>query len=164
MRKRLLTKKYLRDVNEYSIKILKEKDTYICIKEIIDTKNPFYISKGLCLVDNGYHIIEVLPLNEKFCVRTFFNEKNEFLQKYIDISLGNNVDQETNIPYYDDAFLDIIIDDNEVYVDDEEELELAYKNKEISEYLYNEVKSICNRLLNELKTNEYIIKDVKEYL
>ena len=164
MRKRLLTKKYLRDVNEYSIRIFKEGDTYICIKEIIDTKNPFYISKGLCLVNNGYHIIEILPLNEKFCVRTFLNEKNEFLQKYIDISLGNGIDKETNIPYYDDAFLDIIIDDNEVYVDDKEELEEAYKNKEISEDIYNEANSICDRLLNELKTNEYIIKDVKEYL
>ena len=89
MRKRLLTKKYLRDVKEYIIKITKDNDAYVCVKEIIDTEKPFSISTGLCLVNNGYHIVEILPMNEKFCVRTFLNEKNEILQKYIDVSLGN---------------------------------------------------------------------------
>ncbi len=164
MRKRLLTKKYLRDVEEYIIKIIKEDDVYVCIKDIIHTKKPFSISTGLCLVNNGYHIVEILPMNEKFCVRTFLNEKNEILQKYIDISLENGIDEETNIPYYDDIFLDIIITGDEVYVDDKDELEKSYKNKEITEETYNEANAICNKLLSELKTNKYINKDVREYL
>ena len=164
MRKRLLTKKYLRDVKEYTINIFKEKDYYVCIKKIINTENPFKISTGLCLIDNGYSIIEILPVNEKFCVRSFFNEKKEKLQMYIDISLENGLDEETNIPYYDDAFLDIIITGDNVYIDDQDELEEAYKNKEITKNTYNEVKKICNQLLTEIKTNKYIIKDVKGYL
>lgn len=164
MRKRLLTKKYLRDVKEYTIKIIKDKDAYICVKEIINTENPFSISTGLCLVNNSYHIVEILPMNEKFCVRTFLNEKNEILQKYIDISLENGIDEETNIPYYDDIFLDIIITDDEVYIDDKDELEKAYKNNEITEEIYNEANTICNQLLTELNTNKYIVKDVREYL
>lgn len=164
MRKRLLTKKYLRDVKEYMIKITKDNDAYVCVKEIIDTEKPFSISTGLCLVNNGYHIVEILPMNEKFCVRTFLNEKNEILQKYIDVSLGNGIDEETNIPYYDDIFLDIIINDDEIYVDDKDELEKAYKNNEITEETYNEANIICNQILSELNTNKYIIKDVREYL
>ena len=164
MRKRLLTKKYLRDVNEYEINIFKEKDYYVCVKRIVNTENPFVISTGLCLIDNGYSIVEILPMNEKFCARSFFNEKKELLQMYIDISLGNGIDTETNIPYYDDAFLDIIITGDDVYVDDRDELEEAYKNKEITKETYDEINQICNRLLTELKTNKYIIKDVKEYI
>ena len=164
MRKRLLTKKYLRDIKEYTIKIIKDKEVYVCIKEIINTEKPFSTSTGLCLVNNGYHIIEILPMNEKFCVRAFLNEKNEILQKYIDISLGNGIDEETNIPYYDDIFLDIIITDDEVYIDDKDELEKAYKNNEITEEIYNEANTICNQLLTELNTNKYIVKDVREYL
>ena len=164
MRKRLLTKKYLRDVNEYEIKIFKDGDSYICIKKIVNTDMPFKISTGLCLVNNGYHIIEILPMNENFCVRTFLNEKNDILQKYIDISLGNGIDEDTNIPYYDDAFLDIIITGDDVYVDDKEELEDAYKKNEMEKEDYDKAKSICNRLLSELNTNQYIIKDVREYL
>ena len=164
MRKRLITKKYLRDVKEYLIKIIKDDDAYVCVKEIINTEIPFCISTGLCLLNNGYHIIEILPMNENFCVRTFLNEKNEVLQKYIDISLGNGIDEETNIPYYDDMFLDIIISDDEVYVDDKDELEKAYKNNEITEENYNQANIICNQVLSELNTNKYIIKDVREYL
>lgn len=164
MRKRLLTKKYLRDVKEYTIKIIKDKDAYVCVKKIINTETPFCISSGLCLVNNGYHIVEILPMNEKFCVRTFLNDKNEILQKYIDISLDNGIDEETNIPYYDDIFLDIIINGNEVYVDDKDELEKAYKNNEITEETYYKANTICSQILSELDTNKYIIKDVREYL
>ncbi len=164
MRKRLLTKKYLRDVNEYTIHIFKEKDYYVCVKKIISTENPFILSTGLCLVDNGYSIVEILPINENFCARSFFNEKKELLQMYLDISLENGLDVETNIPYYDDAFLDIIITGDDVYVDDKDELEEAYNNKEITKETYDEINKICNKLLGELKTNKYIIKDVKEYL
>lgn len=164
MRKRLLTKKYLRDVKEYTINIFKEKDYYVCVKKIIKTENPFNISTGLCLINNGYLIVEILPINEKFCVRKFLNEKKEILQTYIDISLGNGLDEETNIPYYDDAFLDIIITGDNVYVDDKDELENAYKNKEISKKTYEEINKICNKLLTELDANKYIIKDVKEYV
>ena len=164
MRKRLLTKKYLRDVNEYTINIIKDDDAYVCIKKIINTEVPFIISDDLCLVNNGYHIVEILPMKEKFCVRTFLDERKRVLQKYIDISLENGIDQETNIPYYDDIFLDIIINDDKVYVDDKEELEKAYKNNVITKDDYLEAIRICNRLLSELDTNKYINKDVREYL
>ena len=164
MRKRLLTKKYLSDVKEYAIKLIKDDDAYICIKEIINTETPFSISTGLCLINNGYKVVEILPLKENFCVRTFLNEKNQVLQKYIDISLGNNIDKETNIPYYDDIFLDIIITNGDAYVDDEDELENAFKNNEITEEDYNKAKTICNQLLSSINTNKYLIKDVRDYL
>lgn len=164
MRKRLLTKKYLKDVNEYTLKIIRDKDAYICIKKIIKTESPFSISTGLCLVNNGYSIVEILPMNENFCVRTFLNEKEEIIQKYIDISLGNGIDEETKIPYYDDIFLDIIITNNEVYVDDRDELEQAYKNNEITEADYQKAKILCKQLLSQLNTNKYINKNVREYL
>ena len=164
IRKRLITQKYLRDVKEYTIKIIKDNDAYVCIKEIINTETPFCISNGLCLINNGYHIIEILPMNEKFCVRTFLNEKNKVLQKYIDISLANGIDDKTNIPYYDDIFLDIIITGDNVYVDDKDELVKAYKNNDITEEIYHEANTICNQILSELNTNEYVIKDVREYL
>lgn len=164
MRKRLLTKKYLRDVNEYAIKIIKDADAYVCIKEIINTETPFSISTGLCLINNGYHIIEILPMHENFCVRTFLNEKNEILQKYIDISLGNGVDDETNIPYYDDIFLDIIITGDDIYVDDKDELEKAYNNNEITEETYNKANELCSQLLLQLNSNKYISRDVRKYL
>lgn len=164
MRKRLLTKKYLRDVNEYIINIIKTEDSYICVKKIISINIPFIISSNLCLINNGYYIVEILPINEKFCVRTFLNEKKEVLQKYIDISLENGIDDKTNIPYYDDIYLDIIITGNDIYIDDEDELENAYKNKEITKKEYNDAYTICNKLLSELTTNKFINKDVKEYL
>ena len=61
-----------------------------------------------------------------------------------------------------DNLVDIITDirNNE----SEEKLEEAYNNNEIDKNTYDEINNICNKLLKELKTNKYIIKDVKAYL
>ena len=161
MRKRLLTKKYLRDVNEYIIDIIKDDNSYVCVKKIISVDIPFSISPNLCLINNGYYIVEILPLNDNFCIRTFLNDKKEILQKYIDISLKNGIDNETNIPYYDDIYLDIIITGNDVYIDDIDELEHAYHNKEITIKEYDEAYTVCNKLLS---VSEIVKRNSKKIL
>ena len=56
MRKKLLSKTYLRDVKEYILKIDFSNDDYwYSVKKIIDTE-PFIISSGLTVIENGYYI------------------------------------------------------------------------------------------------------------
>ena len=103
MRKKLISKTYLRDVNRYKLEIYYDNDDYyLSVKKIISIKEPFILSNGLCIINNGYYIVEVLPKKENYTMRVYFNEKKERLEYYFDISLKNDLDEESRIPYYDD--------------------------------------------------------------
>lgn len=168
MRKRLVTQRYLRDLIKYNLKVYisDEKDYYVTIKELIDIETPFILSNGLLLMDNGFSIVEVIPKNENYAMRVFFNEKKELVEYYFDISLGNGLDEETKLPYYDDAFLDVTITNGKIEICDEDELDKALSQGEMTEETYNYIKEIARKLIEEIKekTNKYVNMDLRGYL
>ncbi len=167
MRKKLISKTYLRDVNKYNLKIYYDKeDYYLAIKKIIDIKEPFISPNGLRLIDNGYYIAEVIPKNENYTMRVYFNKKMERLEYYFDISLENGIDEESKIPYYDDLYLDITLKDDIVEILDEDELEEALKSKKITKNEYDLANKTKENLLESIEknNNKYIKLDLEKYL
>ena len=167
MRKKLLSKTYLRDVSNYEIKFLIGGDKCnIAIKKLLNVTEPLIVSSGKKLMDNGYYIVEVLPHDENYGMRVYLDENKNVLQFYFDISLGNGVDEETKIPYYDDLFTDVTVTDGVVDVLDEDELLDALNNKRISEEDFNLANKATEKLLNEIKngTNEYMKMNFKDLL
>lgn len=168
MRRRLISKTYLKGVNEYDLKIyFNLEDCYISVKKILDIDNPFIIN-GLCIIDNNYYIMEVIPKNENYSMSLFFNDKRKRLEYYFDISLENGIDEESKIPYYDDLYLDVVININEkkVKVLDEDELQEALHNNEISINDFELANKTKDLLLDEIKnkSNPYINMDLEKYL
>ena len=167
MRKKLISKTYLRDVNKYKIVIYYDKeDYYLSVKEIINIENPFVLSNGLCLIDNGYYIVEVIPKNENYAMRVYFNEQKKRLEYYFDISLENGIDEESRIPYYDDLYTDITITNGITKVLDEDELEEAYKSQRITKNEYELANKTKEELLESIKNknNKYMHLDLESYL
>lgn len=167
MRKKLISKTYLRDVNKYNLKIYYDKeDYYLAIKKIIDIKEPFISPNGLRLIDNGYYIAEVIPKNENYTMRVYFNKKRERLEYYFDISLENGIDEESKIPYYDDLYLDITLKDDIIEILDEDELEEALKSKKITKNEYDLANKTKENLLESIEknNNKYIKLDLEKYL
>lgn len=166
MRKKLITKTYLRDVKSYNIKLyLDNDDYYLSVKHIIDTE-PFILSNGLCIIDNGYYILELLPKNENYSMRVFFNEKKEILEYYFDISLVNGLDSETKVPYYDDLYTDITITNGIIEVIDEDELLEAFNQNKISKADFELANITRDKLLKEINgnANRYINMDLEVFL
>ena len=166
MRKKLISKTYLREVEKHDLKLLFEDDCYYSIKKIKEIKNPFVLTTGLCLIDSGYYIVEILPKNENYSIRIFFDNNKKLLQYYIDISLENGLDEETKIPYYDDLFLDIIITDEQINVVDEDELMDAYNKKIISMEEVNLAYNVKDELLKQIEenSNKYLNMDFRDLL
>lgn len=167
MRKKLISKTYLRDVNKYNLKIYYDKeDYYLAIKKIIDIKEPFISPNRLRLIDNGYYIAEVIPKNENYTMRVYFNKKRERLEYYFDISLENGIDEESKIPYYDDLYLDITLKDDIIEILDEDELEEALKSKKITKNEYDLANKTKENLLESIEknNNKYIKLDLEKYL
>ena len=167
MREKLISKTYLRDVNRYKLEIYYDKeDYYLSIKKILNIEKPFILENGLCLIDNNYYIVEVLPKNENYAMRVYFNEKKERLEYYFDISLKNGLDEETRIPYYDDLYTDITVVQENIEVLDEEELQEAFNMGKISKAEYNIANETRDKLIQSIKNknNKYMNLILERYL
>ena len=167
MREKLISKTYLKDINKYKLEIYYDnEDYYLSVKKIFNTENPFILENGLCLIDNNYYIVEVLPKNENYAMRVYFNEKKERVEYYFDISLKNGLNEETKIPYYDDLYIDITVTKENIEVLDEEELQEAFNTGKISESEYNLANETKNDLLKSIKnkSNKYMNLDLEKYL
>lgn len=167
MREKLISKTYLRDVNKYKLEIYYDnEDYYLSVKKILNIEKPFILENSLCLIDNNYYIVEVLPKNENYAMRVYFNENKERLEYYFDISLKNGLDEKTKIPYYDDLYLDITVTQENIEILDEEELQEALNTGKINELEYNLANETKDNLLQSIKnkSNKYMNLDLERYL
>ena len=78
MNRKLISKTYLKDVNKYELNFyFDNKDYYLAIKKFINVEKPFILQSGVCLIDNGYYMAEVIPKKENYIMRIYFNEKRK---------------------------------------------------------------------------------------
>lgn len=78
---------------------------------------------NICIRDNNYEWIEVYPENGKYAITIIFDDNNNLIEWYFDIS--KNIGIENGIPFEDDLYLDMIItpDGEEIVIDENELLE-----------------------------------------
>ena len=167
MKRKIITKTYLRDIEKYRIKLfLDEEEYYICVKKLIKVNKKFIIKNNLCVMDDGYYIFEVIPKNENYAMRLFLDENLNELEYYFDICKNNNLDEETNIPYYDDLYLDITYLDGYINILDEDELIDAYDNGDITKEELDLVYRVKDEILPGIKnkTNKLMNLDYKKYI
>lgn len=141
MNRKLISKTYLKDVNKYELKFYFDKEDYcLAIKKFIDVEKPFILQSGLCVINNGYYMAEVIPKNENYTMRVYFNEKKERIEYYFDITLRNGLDE--------DELLDAL---NKKEIS-KEEFDLANRTKDL---LLDSIKN---------KNNKYMNLDLEKYL
>lgn len=167
MKRKIITKTYLRDVPKYQIKLyLDEEDCYISVKKLIKVDKKFIIRDNICVMDDNYYVVEVVPKNENYAMRLFLDNNKKSLEYYFDICKNNGLDETTLIPFYDDLYLDITVLNDEINILDEDELEEALQQKDITIEDYQLTMQIKEKLLKEIKnkSNKFINKDYSKYL
>lgn len=169
MKKKIVSKTYLREADKYQIKLyLDEDDYYASVKKLVHVTDKFIINNGNTIaMDNGYYIVEIIPKYENYAVRIFLNDKKEVIEYYIDIIKESGLDPEYNIPYFIDLYLDItVLYNGDIHVIDQNELQDAYNSSEITKDEYNQVIELKDKLIQEIKngTNKYMNLDITKYL
>lgn len=173
MKRKFITNTYLRGVDKYMLMQFEDDtlDCYSVIKKVNSIDKPYistHTGKGICLLKEGYYMIEYLPKNENYGVRVFLDDNKNTVSYYIDIINGIGIDYEKGL-YYDDLFLDITIDKvngDIVNVWDEDELQKALDENDITKTQYDMAYSVLKNVLNQIanNTNKYINNDHKDYI
>ena len=166
MKRKFLSKTYLRDIQQYIIKFYFERNYCVCVKKFIKVKAPFISRHGYLLIDNNFQMVEIMPCNENYLMRVYLNEAGEVLERYFDITKQNAIDPLTNLPYYDDLYLDVVEEKCGIVIHDEIELDQALQSGDISKADYITAISTKNKLLHEIenKTNKLLKINLKNYL
>ena len=172
-------KKQIREATDTNITIKKieELNCYFTIKEIndVDVNNEILFKNPRCQrIDKNFKVLEYTPIDEKYNVRVFVNDKNEIYEYYLDITDGMKL--ENGIPYYNDLFLDVIYykdkeimrkasRNKELSIIDQDELQEALEKNIISKEQYDGAYKMANQLVNEIEesANRFINRGLIDY-
>lgn len=160
---------YLKDIADYTFKMFydKTKEYYITVKKINKIKTPFVLEeegKKVTIIDNGYSILEYIPLNEKYICRVHIDKEKNVIERFFIVSKENKM--ENRIPTYEDLKLSLvcIYDTIKIY-----NLELINDMVEKNEMLFEDYQlalQVIGKITNELELkNNFIFNlNYKEYL
>ena len=169
MKKKVFSNTYLKEADKYQIKFyLDEDDYYISVKKLVHLTEPFYLPNTNILgMANGFYVMEIISKDENYALRIFFDDKKEVIEYYFDIIKESGIDPESKIPYFYDLYIDVVMtSNNKPYVVDENELEEALNNKDITKEEYDLAISIKDKILKEIEngTNKLLNINHKKYL
>ena len=105
------------------------------------------------IADVGYSWLQVAFKEQMFWATMMYNPEGKFLQGYFDITAWNHFDNMDN-PTFRDMYLDLVLlDGGRILVLDEDELEEALEQKEITEEEYQQTVSAGEKLYSFLQEN-----------
>ena len=168
MKKKIITNTYLREAEQYTIKLfLNEDDYYISVKKLIHLSEKFIIRDNVIAMDDGYYIMEIIPKKGDYALRLFIDKNKKIVEYYFDIIKESVMDEEYKVPYFVDLYLDItVLHTGRIDILDEDELLEAYEKKDITTKEYDMVLKTKEKLLKEIKdnTNKLMKIDYLKYL
>ncbi|WP_026591269.1 DUF402 domain-containing protein [Bacillus sp. UNC437CL72CviS29] len=125
------------------------------IQKVKEPSYKKYNDRELCIVDAGYTWVQYFINNKNFAITAMLNEKRELVQYYIDVAKEYKID-ERGMPYFDDLYLDVVLLPNgDIYLLDEDELEEAYRDGDISKEEYNESVDTAKWLIEVIEKEKF---------
>lgn len=126
--------------------------------ELVDTPEG-----PLCIADNGYQWLELVPEGGHFAVTAMFHDDILF-QQYIDITLRNEVDEDGNAVFYDLLLDVVVLGDGTPQIVDTEELEAALPGGAITRDEYELARLTAEQVVDKWNLHKTLIeKKLYEY-
>lgn len=129
----------------------------ICFINMDEVKSPLYVDSpigNIKIADNNYKNIIIAPKCKNWWLTVIFDEKNELIESYFDITKLNNFYNSDN-PFFIDMKLDVCIPkDCEPSIMDEDELKELLDNGYIIEEDYEMAYEVANKIIAEYKKHK----------
>lgn len=166
---RYISSTYLRDISDYTFKLFcdKSKNYYITVKRINIIKEPFILKEDgreIKIIDNGYYILEYVPLEEKYICRIHIDKDKNVIERFFVASRENKI--ENNIPTYEDLKLSLVCIDEIIKLYNVDLINDKLEKKEITFEDYQDAMQVMTKITKEieLKANFIFNLDYKKYL
>ena len=118
---------------------------------------------SLCIADNGYQWLEIVPEGGHFAVTAMFHDDILF-QQYIDITLRNEVSEDGNAVVYDLLLDVVVLGDGTPRIVDAEELEAALSDGIIHQEEYDLARRTAEQVVDTWNLHKTLVrKKVYEY-
>lgn len=154
--------------NDFSNKRIDEDyfNGFVSLLKLKDIEKPWIINdfgKEECIFNNNFEWLEIYPDNEKYAITAMFDDKSNLIEWYFDMIKDSGV--ENGVPYIYDLYLDYVIkaDGREVVLD-EDELQAALDNMEITKEDYNMAYKTMELVKSKYKANLNDLKDLTSKL
>ena len=142
-------------ITDKTIKIIDYENEFfdgkICLLRMNKVSSPLIVESpigNVTIADNNYKNIIVAPRNANWWLTIMFDDKNNLIESYFDISRLNNFNCEDN-PFFIDMKLDICIPkDHEPSIMDEEDLKEILDAGMITEEDYKMAHNVAERIIN----------------
>lgn len=139
---------------------------FVSLLKLKDIEKPWIINdfgKEECIFNNNFEWLEIYPDNEKYAITAMFDDKSNLIEWYFDMIKDSGV--ENGVPYIYDLYLDYVIkaDGREVVLD-EDELQAALDNMEITKEDYNMAYKTMELVKSKYKANLNDLKDLTSKL
>lgn len=171
-----LKRKYINGIGmdyleKYSSKVMHINDLFsgyislIKIDKVIGKITVDYEKSDIYLFNDGYKCVIFLPDNENWCASAIYNESDEIIEWYFDMTKQNSIDEQGN-PFFDDLYLDVAVSpDYKITVLDEDELIEALELKNIAMSDYEMAYSTCKKIINAIIPNkDFMVSFFEKYL
>lgn len=110
-----------------------------------------YKNEDTLILNDNYIWIQIVPLDKHYTAIVVFNDKKEIVQWYINITNMNGIDLDNKI-FYDDIYLDIIIDvKGKVILQNEDKLNEALNSNLITSEQYKSAYKEARQIINDIK-------------
>jgi len=158
-------------IKNYSSKLIHIDDgfcgflSFITIASVHEKVMVDYGDSELCLFNDSYKCLIFLPDNQHWCVSAIYNEFNEIVEWYFDMTKENSIDEQGN-PFFIDLYLDIAVSsDYNIRILDEDELKDALVAGDISKCDFDMAYKTCDDLIKDVITNEdFLVTFFNRYL
>ena len=132
------------------------------------TQDTFWELKGMPVevCGKGMKWLQMMPEERNCVITAMISPENTINLFYIDMIGGGGLDEEDQIAYFDDLFLDLIIHPSGIFhVDDRNELDDAYAQGKITKELYEHALMTCENLQEQLSKHfDEFMEFCKRYL
>lgn len=123
------------------------------LRELTAPLTIHYGFDDVLIADRDYSWLQIALKDQYFWLTAMYDDHGQLIELYFDITGGNRFDDPEN-PCFEDMYLDIVIAGDTLEILDQDELDEALQNGDITQAEYDHAERVCRELYAYLSANK----------
>lgn len=129
------------------------------LRELTAPLTIHYDFGDVLIADTDYRWLQIALKDEFFWLTAMYDNNGQLIELYFDITGGNRFDDPEN-PCFEDMYLDIAVTGDAMEILDQDELDEALQNGDITQAEYDHAETVCRELYAYLSENKSAVIDL----